>query len=139
MGKLGARTRAQLVAIALCTDRTIHLTTVGGGQAQRITRLEDGECRAFGRRLGHGVPLPAVTLRSKQRLRDKHNLLEVLLNSVDIAMVACTADGRLTRVNRRAHELMGNAGSAGMDLETWTRQLVPRTAWGYHWCSKTCR
>jgi DNA-binding CsgD family transcriptional regulator len=26
MAKLGAHTRAQLVAIALCTDRTIHLT-----------------------------------------------------------------------------------------------------------------
>ncbi len=29
MSKLGAHTRAQLVAIALCTDRTIHLTHAG--------------------------------------------------------------------------------------------------------------
>jgi PAS domain S-box-containing protein len=29
MAKLGAHTRAQLVAIALCTDRTIHLTQAG--------------------------------------------------------------------------------------------------------------
>jgi PAS domain S-box-containing protein len=33
MAKLGAHTRAQLVAIALCTDRTIHLTHAG----ERVT------------------------------------------------------------------------------------------------------
>lgn len=31
MSKLGAHTRAQLVAIALCTDRTIHLPHLGEG------------------------------------------------------------------------------------------------------------
>jgi hypothetical protein len=36
--------------------------------------------------------------RARQRLRDEHNLLEVLLDSVEVAMVACATDGRLTLV-----------------------------------------
>jgi len=44
---------------------------------------------------------------ARQRLRDEHNLLDVLLDSVEVAMVACAVDGRLTHVNRRTRELLG--------------------------------
>ena len=68
--------------------------------------------------------------RARQRLRDEHNLLDVLLDSVDVALVACAVDGRLTHVNRRTRELMGGECSAGMDSEGWIELLRPRTASG---------
>jgi PAS domain S-box-containing protein len=68
--------------------------------------------------------------RARQRLRDEHNLLDVLLDSVEVAMVACAVDGRLTHVNRRTRELLGGECSAGMDVAAWIGQLVPRTPSG---------
>ena len=67
---------------------------------------------------------------ARQRLRDEHNLLDVLLDSVEVAMVACAVDGRLTHVNRRTRELLGGECAAGMDVTTWIGQLDPRTASG---------
>jgi EAL domain-containing protein (putative c-di-GMP-specific phosphodiesterase class I) len=77
-------------------------------------------------------PLPAGRLdRIRQVLRDERNLLDVLLDSVDVAVVACGADGQLTHVNRRAAELMGGMdGSTGVDPDTWLEQVWPRTAEG---------
>jgi EAL domain-containing protein (putative c-di-GMP-specific phosphodiesterase class I) len=68
--------------------------------------------------------------RTQQRLRDEHNLLDVLLDSVEVAMVACAVDGRLTHVNRRTRELLGGECAAGMDVARWIGQLAPRTASG---------
>ena len=55
---------------------------------------------------------PSRLRRMRQTLRDERNLLDVLLNSVDVAVVACSANGQLTHVNRRSVELMGLDGSA---------------------------
>ncbi len=75
--------------------------------------------------------LPVGRLRhARQRLRDEHNLLDVLLDSVEVAMVACALDGRLTHVNRRAHELMGGRCSTGMGTESWIELVLPRTPSG---------
>jgi EAL domain-containing protein (putative c-di-GMP-specific phosphodiesterase class I) len=68
--------------------------------------------------------------RARQRLRDEHNLLCVLLDSVEVAMVACAVDGRLTHVNRRTRELLGGECAAGMEVTAWTGQLAPRTPSG---------
>jgi PAS domain S-box-containing protein len=68
--------------------------------------------------------------RARQRLRDEHNLLDVLLDNVEVAMVACAVDGRLTHVNRRTRELLGGECSAGMDVAAWIGRLVPRTPSG---------
>jgi two-component system phosphate regulon sensor histidine kinase PhoR len=68
--------------------------------------------------------------RARQRLRDEHNLLDVLLDSVEVAMVACAVDGRLTHVNRRTRELLGGECAAGIDVATWIGQLDARTASG---------
>jgi EAL domain-containing protein (putative c-di-GMP-specific phosphodiesterase class I) len=68
--------------------------------------------------------------RARQRLRDEHNLLDVLLDSVEVAMVACATDGRLTHVNRRTRELMAGQCAAGMDVASWIGQLAPRTPSG---------
>ncbi|HWX97774.1 MAG TPA: EAL domain-containing protein [Solirubrobacteraceae bacterium] len=58
---------------------------------------------------------------------DEGNLLDVLLDSVDVAVVACGVDGQPTHINRRAVELMGMDGSAGSDPDTWIGQVWPRT------------
>ena len=75
--------------------------------------------------------LPVGRVRhARQRLRDEHNLLDVLLDSVEVAMVACSVDGRLTHVNRRTRELLGGECAAGMDVARWIGQLQPRTPSG---------
>jgi EAL domain-containing protein (putative c-di-GMP-specific phosphodiesterase class I) len=63
-------------------------------------------------------------------LRAEHNLLNVLLDSLDVAVVACDRDGQLTHLNRRAIELMGMDGSTGSDPDTWIEQVSPRTPEG---------
>jgi PAS domain S-box-containing protein len=75
------------------------------------------------------LPVGRVS-RARQRLRDEHNLLDVLLDSVEVAMVACAVDGRLTHVNRRTRELLGRECAAGMDVAAWIGRLMPRTPSG---------
>jgi EAL domain-containing protein (putative c-di-GMP-specific phosphodiesterase class I) len=70
---------------------------------------------------------PGRLLRPRQLRRDDGNLLEVLLDSVDVAVVACALDGNPTHINRRAAELMGMDGSGESDPETWIEQVWPRT------------
>jgi PAS domain S-box-containing protein len=55
------------------------------------------------------------------------SLLNVLLDSLDVAVVACGLDGSPTHLNRRAIELMGMDGSAGSGPETWIELVRPRT------------
>jgi EAL domain-containing protein (putative c-di-GMP-specific phosphodiesterase class I) len=65
--------------------------------------------------------------RTRRRLREERNLLDVLLDSLDVAVVACGPDGRVTHRNRRAVDLMGMDGSTSSDPDTWTEQVLPRT------------
>src|ERR1700684_587531 len=59
--------------------------------------------------------------------RAEGNLLEVLLDSVDVAVVACEMDGNPTHINRRAVELMGMDGSGESGTDSWIAQVWPRT------------
>ncbi len=78
--------------------------------------------------------LPRSRRRADERLREERRLLDELLDamleSVEVAMVACAPDGRLTHVNRRTRELIGEECAAGMELETWVSRLAPRTPSG---------
>ncbi len=75
--------------------------------------------------------LPVGRLRRmRQTLREERDLLGVLLDSVDVAVVACDANGRVTHVNQRTRELMRGACSTGLDPEGWIEGLRPRTALG---------
>jgi PAS domain S-box-containing protein len=69
-------------------------------------------------------------LRHTSAQRRIGNLLEVLLDNVDVAVVACGLDGHPTHINRRAVELMGMDGSGGSEPETWISQVWPRTPEG---------
>jgi len=78
-----------------------------------------------------GFALPQSRLRQISRaLRNERHLLDVLLDSVDVAVVACGADGQLTHMNRRTVELMGLDGAADTDPSTWIAQVWPRTPEG---------
>jgi EAL domain-containing protein (putative c-di-GMP-specific phosphodiesterase class I) len=78
--------------------------------------------------------IPRLPLGPLRRIRsvlgDDGNLLDVLLDSVDVAVVACGVDGHPTHINRRAAELMGMDGSTGADPTTWIEQVCPRTSDG---------
>ncbi len=65
--------------------------------------------------------------QTRRRLREERKLLDVLLDSLDVAVVACGADGQLTHLNRRAVELMGMDGSVASGPDTWTERVSPRT------------
>jgi EAL domain-containing protein (putative c-di-GMP-specific phosphodiesterase class I) len=69
--------------------------------------------------------------RTRVPPRDEGNLIDVLLDSVDVAVVACGNDGHPTHINRRAIELMGGMdGSEGSAPSTWIAQVRPRTPEG---------
>jgi EAL domain-containing protein (putative c-di-GMP-specific phosphodiesterase class I) len=61
---------------------------------------------------------------------EEGNLIEVLLDSVDVAVVAVGVDGEPTHMNGRAIELMGMDDSTGIDPNTWIEQVWPRTPEG---------
>jgi EAL domain-containing protein (putative c-di-GMP-specific phosphodiesterase class I) len=67
---------------------------------------------------------------TRRRLREDRQLLDVLLDSLDVAVVACGGDGQVTHLNRRAVELMGMDASAGAEPDTWIEQVSPRTPEG---------
>jgi EAL domain-containing protein (putative c-di-GMP-specific phosphodiesterase class I) len=78
-----------------------------------------------------GFTLPVGRVRRMRRtLRDERNLLDVLLDSIDVAVVACDASGRLTHSNRRTRELMGGVCPKGQHHEAWSRRLRLRSPGG---------
>jgi PAS domain-containing protein len=65
------------------------------------------------------------------RRDDSRHLLEAALEIAGVAIVTCAADGRLTRVNCHARELLGASCPAlGTYPDTWVGDLRPRTASG---------
>jgi PAS domain-containing protein len=89
-----------------------------------------------GRTAHHHSQVRRTRLRFRLRLRralrgDSRHLLDAALEIVDVAMIACAADGRVTHANRHARELLGAGCPAlGSYPDTWMRELRPRTASG---------
>jgi EAL domain-containing protein (putative c-di-GMP-specific phosphodiesterase class I) len=73
------------------------------------------------------APLEGRLRQTSRAQRRLGNLLEVLLDSVDVAVVACGLDGHPTHINRRAVELMGMDLSGESAPDTWIAQVRPRT------------
>jgi EAL domain-containing protein (putative c-di-GMP-specific phosphodiesterase class I) len=75
--------------------------------------------------------MPAGRLRRfSQLLTDERRVLDALLDSVNVAVVACDVAGNVTHANRRTRELMDGAGPLGLAPESWIAQLRPRTPGG---------
>jgi EAL domain-containing protein (putative c-di-GMP-specific phosphodiesterase class I) len=72
----------------------------------------------------------ARTHPTVQSLRKERDLLDVMLDSVDVAVIACASDGRLTHVNRRARELVGVTCEPGSSAGTWMQKCRLRTPEG---------
>jgi EAL domain-containing protein (putative c-di-GMP-specific phosphodiesterase class I) len=68
--------------------------------------------------------------RVRQLLRNERNLLDVLLDTVNVAVVACDANGRVTHVNQRTREMMSGACSPGLDPVGRLEGFRPRTVLG---------
>jgi PAS domain-containing protein len=68
--------------------------------------------------------------RARQRLRDDQYLLDALLDSVSVAVVAWGGDGRLTHASRRASELLGAECPLAGDPHDVLAALRPRTPSG---------
>ena len=64
---------------------------------------------------------------SRASIREERDLLGALLDSVEVGVVACGQDGRLTHVNRRARELVGVDCGIGSDPQTWIKQCRLRS------------
>jgi EAL domain-containing protein (putative c-di-GMP-specific phosphodiesterase class I) len=73
---------------------------------------------------------PGRRFSSGQTVREERHLLEVLLDSMDVAVVACGPDGRLTHVNRRAREVVGLDCKLGSEAAAWIEKCQLRTAQG---------
>jgi PAS domain-containing protein len=78
---------------------------------------------AFALALGRGR-------RARQRVRDDQDLLDALLRTVGLPIVACAADGTLTHANRATCELLRVEGAMGTPPQSWIEQLRPRTPSG---------
>jgi EAL domain-containing protein (putative c-di-GMP-specific phosphodiesterase class I) len=59
-----------------------------------------------------------------------NDVLAALLESVDVAVVACDMNGQLTHVNRRGLDLMRMDSVSEAEPSTWVAQVAPRTPTG---------
>ncbi len=75
--------------------------------------------------------LPRDRLGQAQReLREERNLLDVMLDSVNVAVVACDANGLVTHINQRTREMVSNVCSTSLEAGGWIEVFRPRTALG---------
>ena len=74
--------------------------------------------------------LPGRGRRGRRRLRDDEYLLQALLDSVGVAILAWGGDGRLAHASRRASELLGIECPLRVDAEEALDALRPRTPSG---------
>jgi PAS domain-containing protein len=73
--------------------------------------------------------MPGVLRRGLGRRSDTH-LLAALMELLDIAVVTCSPDGRLSNANRHARDLLGSERTIGSYPDCWMQELSPRTASG---------
>jgi PAS domain S-box-containing protein len=64
--------------------------------------------------------------RLHQVLRDERRVLDAVLDNVNVAVVACDLQGRVTHANRRAGELVA-FGPLGAEPREWVERLRPRS------------
>ncbi|WP_075795042.1 sensor domain-containing diguanylate cyclase [Massilia putida] len=56
---------------------------------------------------------------AEQAMRQKQALLDAVLETVDVGVVACDADGRLTLFNRAARDFHGLDADSGLTMSDW--------------------
>jgi EAL domain-containing protein (putative c-di-GMP-specific phosphodiesterase class I) len=100
----------------------------GRARNAKIDQLSDARSCSRGRsERNMGL---AYDSNGDQRAHAGGELLDVLLDSVDVAVVACDLDGIPTHLNRRAVELIGMDASDDAAPSGWVNQVHPRTVDG---------
>jgi PAS domain-containing protein len=75
-------------------------------------------------------PLSSGRRRAEQALRREAQLLELLLDNLEVPVLACAADGRTTQASQGARDLLGDACAPGAPQEMWIERLRARTPEG---------
>ncbi|MBU2665999.1 PAS domain S-box protein [Actinoplanes bogorensis] len=76
-------------------------------------------CHAFLTDITGRLVAAAEMEQQRQKADDEHAFLEAVLDSVDVGIAACDADGNLTFLNRAAREVTGRPASPNTPIQEW--------------------
>ncbi|MBM2615537.1 PAS domain S-box protein [Actinoplanes sp. LDG1-06] len=76
-------------------------------------------CHAFIHDITGRLIAAAEMEKQRQKADDEHAFLEAVLDSVDVGIVACDADGKLTFLNRAAREVTGRGANPDTPIDEW--------------------
>ncbi len=100
-------------------DRTLQLPTISRTGDEITVEFAINTFSLDGKTyFGAFVHDVSERLEAKQALKQKQELLDAVLETADVGVIACDADGNLTIFNRAAREYHGQA-PAKMDAEQW--------------------
>src|ERR1700733_15936982 len=89
-------------------------------RSRRIARMHYRGPLAKCRALVMPFALPHDRLdQVQQELREERNLLAVMIDCVNVAVVACDANGLVTHVNERTREMMSGVCSTSLESGRW--------------------
>lgn len=106
--------------VSRVVDKRIELPALTAS-GQRITiEMKIGGYEWQGRRcVGAFIDDVSERNRTRQQLEEKQELLDAVLESIDVAVVACDADGNLTLFNKKARTLHG-VDSTSVPAAEWS-------------------
>jgi diguanylate cyclase (GGDEF)-like protein/PAS domain S-box-containing protein len=89
-------------------DRQVELPALTASGRRITVEMKVGAYEWQGRRcVGAFLDDVSERNRTRQQLEEKQELLDAVLESIDVAVVACDADGNLTLFNKKARMLHG--------------------------------
>jgi len=89
-------------------DQQVELPALTASGRRITVEMRVGAYEWQGRRcIGAFIDDVAERNRTRQQLKEKQELLDAVLESIDVAVVACDADANLTLFNRKARMLHG--------------------------------
>ncbi len=104
-------------------DHQVELPALTASGRRITVEMKVGAYEWQGRRcIGAFLDDVSERNRTRQQLEEKQELLDAVLESIDVAVVACDAEGNLTLFNKKARKLHG------LD-----RECVKSTDWSTHY------
>jgi diguanylate cyclase (GGDEF)-like protein/PAS domain S-box-containing protein len=94
--------------VSTIVDKQIELPALTANGRRITVEMKVGAYEWQGRRcIGAFIDDVSERNRTRQELEEKQELLDAVLESIDVAVVACDADGNLTLFNKKARMLHG--------------------------------
>jgi diguanylate cyclase (GGDEF)-like protein/PAS domain S-box-containing protein len=94
--------------ISTVVDRQMEVPALTASGHRLTVEMRVGAYEWQGRRcIGAFIDDVSERNRTRQQLEEKQELLDAVLESIDVAVVACDADGNLTLFNKKARMLHG--------------------------------